>query len=117
MPHTPHTTTIRADKAGSLPVRTFDPLSRVHIDPGAYKAFVSPDLVNKRNSQAHTANAPLIRVNLNILYDQTQGKRFFELGRTFSATNLEIWLGLRMIMEGSGLNDPGPKQYERIVWM
>jgi len=117
MPHTPLTTTTRAEMAGSLPVRTFDPLSRVHVDPGPYKAFVSPDLVNKRNTQAHTANAPLIRGNLNLFYDQTKEKWFFKLGRAFSATKSDIWLGLRMIMEGPGLNDPGPKQYERIVWV
>jgi hypothetical protein len=116
-PHTTHPHNTRTDNAGRLPVRTLDPLLRTSVEPGAYKPFASPDLVNKRNSEAHEHNAPLIRGNLNLLYERTKEKKFHELARALSAGKSELWLGLRMVIEGPGLNDPRPKQHERIVWV
>lgn len=116
-PHTTHTHNTRTDNAGRLPVRTLDPLLRTAVEPGAYKPFASPDLVNKRNSEAHEHNAPLIRGNLNLLYERTKDKKFHDLARALSAGKSDFWLGLRMVIEGPGLNDPRPKQHERIVWV
>lgn len=82
-----------------------------------YKPFASPDLVNKRNSDAHEHNAPLIRGNLNLMYERTKDKRLQDLARALSGNKSDHWLGLRLVIEGPGLNDPRPKKHERIVWM
>lgn len=115
-PRTPYTHNMLSDNAGRLPVRTRDPLDRADVEPDYYKPFVSPELVNKRNTEVHKHNAPLIRGNLNLTYERTQENSFLELGRARSATKFESvrgvpqnWLGLRIIIEEDpAFNDPGP---------
>lgn len=84
------------------------------VEAGAFSPWVTADLVNKRNSEAHKENAAKLRALLHETYTGKE-RNYDDLARALSATALEKFLGLRLVLEGDGFNDPAPKEDEKSI--